>query len=46
MIMRKKYGKKVNLNIQIGSSYEDYMNQSTKNKFFNFSNKIDEDTLL
>jgi PAS domain-containing protein len=48
LIMINDYGKEVwkkgNLNIQIGSTYEDYMNQSKKNNFLIFNNKIDEDT--
>jgi signal transduction histidine kinase/DNA-binding response OmpR family regulator/PAS domain-containing protein len=40
----KEVWKKGNLNIQIGSTYEDYMNQSKKNNFLIFNNKIDEDT--
>ena len=48
LIMINDYGKEVwkkgNLNIQIGSTFEDYMNQSKKNNFLIFNNKIDEDT--
>ena len=47
LIMINDYGKEVwkkgNLNLQIGSTYEDYMNQSRINNFLTFNNKIEED---
>jgi signal transduction histidine kinase/CheY-like chemotaxis protein len=48
LMMINDYGKEVwkkgNLNIQIGSTYEDYMNQSRKNNFLIFNDKFEEDT--
>ncbi len=38
----KKTWKKGNINLKVGSSYEDYMHQSKKNKYLIFNNSIDE----
>ena len=39
----KKVWEKGNINLKPGSSYQDYMRQSKKNKFLTFYNKSDED---
>ena len=41
-----KIWKKGNINLKVGSSYEDYMRQSKKNKFLIFDKKSDEIELL
>ncbi len=38
----KKTWKKGNINLKVGSSYEDYMRQSKNNKYLIFNNSIDE----
>ncbi len=38
----KKTWKKGKINLKVGSSYEDYMRQSKKNKYLIFNNSIDE----
>ncbi len=47
LLMINDFGKTVwkrgNINLKVGSFYQDYMNQSKKNKFLTFDNKIDED---
>ena len=47
LLMINDFGKTVwekgNINLKVGSSYQDYMNQSKKNKFLTFNNKIDQE---
>ena len=47
LLMINDFGNKVwqkgNINLKPGSTYQDYMYQSKKNKFLTFDNKVDED---
>merc|ERR1711991_556374 len=47
LLMINDFGNKIwqkgNIKLKAGSSYQDYMKQSKKNKFLTFDNKIDED---
>ena len=47
LLMKNDFANKIwqkgNINLKAGSTYQDYMKQSKKNKFLTFDNKIDED---